>query len=127
MVSTLRAAAFRLTLTVVRARPGIGPPARKFEDTVMPVVWIPALLRDLTGDQETVAVAGQTVGEVIDALDERFPGIRDRLCRGAGLRPGLAVAVDTQIARNGLSQPVAETSEVHFLPALAGGAGREIS
>ena len=88
----------------------------------MATVWVPALLRDLTGDRETVEVAGRTVGEIIDALEARFPGMRGQLCRGTGLRPGLAVAVDTQIARLGLSQPVGETSEVHFLPALAGGA-----
>lgn len=87
----------------------------------MPIVWIPAQLRDLTGGRETVELPGRTVGEVVAALNRHYPGARDRLCRGDALRPGLAAAVDSQIARLGLSQPVGESSEVHFLPAIAGG------
>jgi len=87
----------------------------------MAVVWIPSLLRDLTGGRETVEVEGATVGAVIDHLDAQFPGVRARLCDGNLLRPGIAVAVDAQLARQGLSQPVASNSEVHFVPAIAGG------
>ncbi len=87
----------------------------------MAVVWIPSLLRDLTGGQETVTVAGSTVRQVIEALDRTYPGIKDRLCDANGLRSGIAVAVDTQIAGLGLRQPVGENSEVHFLPAISGG------
>jgi molybdopterin synthase sulfur carrier subunit len=87
----------------------------------MPTVWIPALLRDLTAGQETVTVPGATVRQVIEALDRLYPGMQDRLCDAHGLRPGIAVAVDTQVARLGLSQPVGDHSEVHFLPAVAGG------
>ncbi len=85
------------------------------------VVWIPALLRDLTGGQETVRVQGGTVRQLIDALDQRYPGIKERLCAGDDLRPGVAVAVGSQVSALGLLQPVPEGSEVHFLPALSGG------
>src|ERR1043166_5491991 len=84
-------------------------------------VWIPSLLRDLTGGQETVTVAGTTVRQVIEALDHNYPGIKARLCDDQGLRSGIAVAVDAQIARLGLLQSVGENSEVHFVPAIAGG------
>lgn len=87
----------------------------------MPNVWIPALMRDLTAQQENVHVAGTTLREVIDALDEKFPGIKARLCQGEGLRPGLAVVIDTQVARGGLSEVVSAASEVHFIPAIGGG------
>jgi molybdopterin converting factor small subunit len=87
----------------------------------MPTVWIPSLLRDLTGGEETVAVSGATVGEVIEALDQSYPGIKVRLCDVNGLRRGIAVAVDTRVARLGLQEPVAADSEVHFLPAISGG------
>jgi molybdopterin synthase sulfur carrier subunit len=89
----------------------------------MPTVWVPALLRELTGGREVIAVPGGTVRDIIDNLDARYPGIRNRLCVGESLRPGMAVAVGTQVARLGLLQPVPEDSEVHFLPAIAGGAG----
>jgi sulfur-carrier protein len=87
----------------------------------MPTVWIPSLLRDLTKDQETVRVSGSSVAQVIDELERNYPGMKARLCDENGLRRGIAVAVDTQVAQLGLQQPVAETSEVHFLPALSGG------
>jgi molybdopterin synthase sulfur carrier subunit len=87
----------------------------------MPVVWIPSLLRSLTGGQETVSVAGATVGEVIANLDRQYPGVKERLCDGDRLRAGIAAAVDTQVARLGLDEPVSESSEVHFLPAIGGG------
>lgn len=87
----------------------------------MPVVWIPALMRDLTGGAEQVAVPGDSIRAVIEALEVRFPGIRDRLCEGPNLRPGLAVVVGTEVSRRGLNQPVNATDEVHFLPALGGG------
>jgi molybdopterin converting factor small subunit len=87
----------------------------------MPTVWIPSLLRDLTGGRETVPVAGASVGEVIAALEQLHPGIRQRLCDGDSLRPGLAVFIDTEAARLGLAQPVGPSSEVHFLPNIAGG------
>ncbi len=87
----------------------------------MPVVWIPSLLRNLTGGKETVTVSAGTIGQVIDELDHLHPGIKSRLCDGHGLRPGIALAVDTQISRLGLLQPVSENSEIHFLPAVSGG------
>ena len=87
----------------------------------MPTVWIPPLLRELTDGQETVTVPGRTVGEVIQALEERFPGIQERLCQGNRLRPGITVTVDGVLGTKGLREPVAEESEVHFVPAIGGG------
>ena len=87
----------------------------------MPVVWIPALLRDMTGGEAAVTVPGETVGQVIDHLDEWYPGIKSHLCRGNRLRPTIAVAVDGEVRRSGLQQRLAETSEICFLPALSGG------
>lgn len=87
----------------------------------MPLVYIPSLLRDLTGGEEKITLPGTNIGAIIAELDRRFPGMQNRLCQGDALRPGLAVAVDTQIARLGLAQAVEESSEVHFLPAVSGG------
>jgi molybdopterin synthase sulfur carrier subunit len=87
----------------------------------MPLVWIPSLLRDLTAGREMVTVPGATVSELIDALEQAYPGLKQRLCAGDELRPGIAVVVDAEVARLGLLQPVAEQSEVHIVPAIAGG------
>jgi len=87
----------------------------------MPTVWIPATLRALANQQETVRVGGATIREVIEQLDAQFPGIQARLCDGDSLRRGLVVAIDTEVSRAGLGQAVEENSEVHFLPAIGGG------
>ncbi len=87
----------------------------------MALVWIPPQLRDLTVAKETVTVPGANVGQVIDALERQFPGVRDRLSPDGVLRSGIAVIVDGQVGRFGLLEPVRPDSEVHFLPAIAGG------
>jgi len=87
----------------------------------MPTIWIPSLLRDLTGGQQTITVSGRTVRERVEALEQTYPGFRERVCDRHGLRPGLAVVVDAEVARLGLLQPVNEQSEVHFQPAIGGG------
>ena len=87
----------------------------------MAEVWIPALLRDLTGGQERVSAAGETVREVIDILEKRYPGIRERLCEDGRLRPNIALVVDGAVSRQRLKQKLCEDSEVHFVPAIGGG------
>ena len=87
----------------------------------MPVVWIPALLRDMTGGEAAVTVPGETVGQVIDHLDECYPGIKGRLCQSGRLRPNIALVVDGEVHRSGLQHHLADMSEICFLPALSGG------
>ena len=84
-------------------------------------VWIPSLLRDLTGGQEVVRVAGHTIRQVIQNLDQLFPGMQERLCAGNILRPGMAVAVNGQVSTLGMLQTIEPNSEIHFLPAVSGG------
>jgi molybdopterin synthase sulfur carrier subunit len=84
-------------------------------------VWIPPLVRDLTGGRETADVPGATVGQIIEALERQFPGMRGRLCPDGVLRPGLAVIIDGQVGRFGLLEAAGPDSEVHFVPAIAGG------
>jgi molybdopterin synthase sulfur carrier subunit len=87
----------------------------------MAVVWIPSLMRNLTGGQGQISAPGKTVREVIDALEEAHPGIKARLCDGDRLNPALSVYIDGQLYDRGLSAAVGEESEIHFLPAVGGG------
>jgi molybdopterin synthase sulfur carrier subunit len=87
----------------------------------MPIVFIPTPLRDLTRGEDQVAVEGSTVREVVEALDHRFPGIKQRLCREDSLAPGLQVAIDGVMTTRGLRAHMQPDSEVHFLPAIGGG------
>jgi sulfur-carrier protein len=87
----------------------------------MPRVFVPPLLRPLTGGAETLDVAGDTVRQAIADLDRQYPGLQSRLCDGDGLKPGLTVAVDGHVRSLGLLQRVKPDSEIHFLPAIGGG------
>ena len=87
----------------------------------MPEVHIPAILRELTGDRSTVEAAGATVREVIEDLERRWPGIRDRLTDGDRLRSNLVVAIDGEVSPLGLREAVEPSSEVHFVAAIKGG------
>ena len=43
---------------------------------LVPTVFIPAQMRDLTRGVAQVVVAGDTVAAVVDELETEFPGIR---------------------------------------------------
>lgn len=87
----------------------------------MPIVWIPSLMRDLTGGASQIEVQGQTLGQVMDALDRAYPGVKARVCEGGRIHPSIAVCVDGRTTKLGVVAPVGEHSEIHFLPMMAGG------
>jgi sulfur-carrier protein len=61
-----------------------------------------------------------TVGEAIDRLDERWPGLRDRLCEaGPALRPHINVYVDRE--RAGLDTALDARSRIDVIAAISGG------
>lgn len=87
----------------------------------MPRVFIPPPMRKLTDNQEIVEVPGKNVREVIQHLDEKFPGMKDRLCEGNSLKPEICVAVGSSVSALGMLAPVKDDQEVHFLPIVGGG------
>lgn len=87
----------------------------------MAAVWVPALLRELTGGQSVIEVPAGTVLEAIEQIEERYPGVKARLVEEGRLRPGIVVVVDGVTSARKLRQKLNENSEVHFLPAIGGG------
>ena len=87
----------------------------------VPTVYIPTLLRTLTGGKGSVEVEGTTVRQVIDNLEQAWPGVRDRLLDEGKLRPNISVAVDGEVTPMGLIEAVGPASEVHFIAAIKGG------
>lgn len=87
----------------------------------MAIVWIPPLLRDLTGGLQQVTVPGETVRDLIAGLDRRYPGLEARLVEAGALRRGLVLMIDGVASRQGLRARVGPHSEVHFVPAIGGG------
>jgi sulfur-carrier protein len=90
----------------------------------MPVtVKIPTQLRAATDGDATVSVEGSTVGEVLDALYDRYGELRSRIAEDGGLRRfvNVYVAGEDIRFREGLETPVSDGDEVTILPAVAGG------
>ena len=83
-------------------------------------VYLPSSLTVLfPGAPRKLALEAGTVGEVIDLLDARWPGIRERLCDGGEIRQYVHVYVDGERAT--LDTAVAPAAKVHVIPAMAGG------
>jgi len=87
----------------------------------MPTLFIPAPIRDLTQGKASVVVAGPTVREAIENLEAQFPGVKERLCEGARIRPNISVMVDGQVSILKMREILADDSEVHFVIAISGG------
>ena len=87
----------------------------------MAEVWIPSLWRGLTGGQARVSVPGETVRQVVENLEAKYPGIKARLCEEDRLRRNISVVVDGRASTKKLRQPLDDASEVHFIPAISGG------
>ena len=78
---------------------------------------LPSLYVDLPRRLEVDAA---TVNDVIDRLDERWPGLRDRLCEpGPALRTHINVYVDRE--RAGLDTALEPGSRVDVIAAISGG------
>jgi molybdopterin synthase sulfur carrier subunit len=87
-------------------------------------VRIPTTLRPLAGGASTVQVDGETVGQVLKALDAAHPGFGERLFDDeGGLRRFVNVFVADDDVRflQGLDTPVPDGETVAILPAVAGG------
>ena len=64
-------------------------------------VRLPGVLVDLfPGSTRSVAMAAATVGEMMDELDQRWPGMRDRLCDSTpAIRKHINVFIDGERAK----------------------------
>ena len=80
-------------------------------------------MREATDGESTAEVEGATVGEVLDALYDRYEELRSRIAEDGGLRRFVNVYVGGEDIRflDGLETPVADGDEVTILPAVAGG------
>jgi molybdopterin converting factor small subunit len=80
-------------------------------------VTLPTVFADLP---RRLDVEAATVSEAIDRLDERWPGIRDRLCEpGPALRQHVNVYVDRERAE--LDTALRDDSRVDVISAISGG------
>ena len=86
-------------------------------------VRVPTQLRSLTDGSSEVAAQGSTVADVVRDLEQRYPGIAERLVSAGELRRFVNLYVDGEDVRfqEGLATAVGAGSEVAIIPAVAGG------
>ena len=87
----------------------------------MATVVIPALLRKFTDGKDRVTANGRNLGQLVDDLERQFPGLREQLIEDGEVKPSVAVSIDGDMGTAGVLEPVGESSEVFFLPAIGGG------
>jgi molybdopterin synthase sulfur carrier subunit len=96
------------------------PTQAQADGPVVSVVLPRALLDLFPGAPREVEVPARTVGEVIAALEERWPGMRDRLCDSTPrVRRHINIFVDGRRAI--LETPLRDGIRVHVLTAISGG------
>lgn len=87
-------------------------------------VVIPSPLRRLTGGQGSLSLEARDIGECLNGLESRFPGMKERLCdETGGIRRFVNIYVNGEDVRflQGLSTPLKAGDEVSIVPAVAGG------
>jgi molybdopterin converting factor small subunit len=86
-------------------------------------VRIPTPLRTLTSGEEQVKASGATVQDVIDTLEQKHPGIRERLLDDKGVRRFVNIYVGDEDIRflDGLKTKLSGGEEISIVPAIAGG------
>jgi sulfur-carrier protein len=86
-------------------------------------VKIPTQLRAVTGGEAELEVDGSTVGEALNAVFDRYDGLRERITENGDLRRFVNVYVSGEDIRfqDGLETAINDGDEVTILPAVAGG------
>jgi sulfur-carrier protein len=84
-------------------------------------IHLPATLTPLFSDlPRHVEVDADTVGGAIEQLEQRWPGLRDRLCEpGPTIRSHIHFYVDRERAL--LETPLEQSSRVEVIAAISGG------
>lgn len=72
-------------------------------------------LRRFVDGKDTVEIKAQNVGEILNALENKYPELKEII------EAGVSVSVDGKIIASGLTEPVYEDSEVFLLQQLKGG------
>jgi molybdopterin synthase sulfur carrier subunit len=86
-------------------------------------VRVPTPLRTLTGGADEVQVEGTNVAEVIEDLEKKHPGMRERLLDDKGVRRFVNIYANDEDIRflDNLETAVADGDSVSIVPAIAGG------
>ena len=89
-------------------------------------VRIPTPLQKLTNNQGDIFCDGATIDQILNDLEAKHPGVKERLCDEKGkLRRFVNVYINEEDIRflNGQETPIKDGDDISIIPAIAGGAG----
>ena len=87
-------------------------------------VRIPSGLRSVTGGQSVVEAEGGTVAAVIEHIEQRYPGLKSRVCGDEGCdRRLINIYVQGEDIKflSGMATELKDGAELMLIPAAAGG------
>ena len=87
-------------------------------------VLIPTPLQKFTSNEATVEIGGDNIVGLLNSLEDKFPGIKARLCDDNGeLRRFVNFYVNSEDIRflDGKETALKDGDEVSIVPAVAGG------
>ena len=87
-------------------------------------VRVPTPLRRYTAGNGAVEADGATVAALVDDLEKRYPGMKDRICdEGGQVRRFVNIFVNGEDIRflKHLDTPLKAGDELSIVPAIAGG------
>jgi molybdopterin synthase sulfur carrier subunit len=87
-------------------------------------VRVPTPLRRYTAGNGAVEAEGATVAALVDDLEKRYPGMKDRICdEGGQVRRFVNIFVNGEDIRflKHLDTPLKAGDELSIVPAIAGG------
>jgi len=86
-------------------------------------VNIPTILRPLTNDQKRIEITGLNVLEVIDQIEQQFPGVKEKLITEGQAHRFVNIYVNDNDIRfsDGLSTTLQDGDSITILPSVAGG------
>lgn len=90
----------------------------------MAKIRIPTPLRKYTDGQEVVTAEGETIQQLLTNLNEKHPGIGERLFDAEGnIKRFVNIFANDEDIRHlkQLETPVGDNDEVSIIPAIAGG------
>lgn len=88
------------------------------------LVRIPTPLQKFTKNQGEVQAEGATVQEVLEHLDQSYPGLRERVCDESGsIRKFINLYINDEDIRfmEGEKTSLNDGDELSIIPAIAGG------
>jgi len=81
----------------------------------MAVIKLWGALRPAAEDAESIELPAETIRELMNKLEERYPLMTPFL------EEGIAVSIDGTIYRDSWNEPLPEGAEIYLLPRIQGG------